>query len=58
LTIKNETEFHQAVFQTAQAIGARHPAMAREWIEAAPLTPAMKAQLQSSLDRTRTAGRP
>jgi hypothetical protein len=54
MTIGDATERQRVATQAAQTMAARNPDAARQWIEAAPFSPEMKAQLQSSIQRTPT----
>jgi hypothetical protein len=55
MTIGDATERQRIATQAVQTMAVRNPAAARQWIEAAPFAPEMKAQLQSSIERTPTA---
>jgi hypothetical protein len=55
MTIGDATERQRIATQAVQTMAVRNPVAARQWIEAAPFSPEMKAQLQSSIERTATA---
>jgi RNA polymerase sigma factor (sigma-70 family) len=54
MTISDADERHRIAARTAGQLSLRDPAAARQWIEAAPLTPELREQLQSSLQRSQT----
>jgi hypothetical protein len=51
MTIGESSERQRVATQAAQTIAARNPAAARQWVETAPFSPEIKAQLQSSIER-------
>jgi hypothetical protein len=55
MTIGDAAERQRIAIQAAQTMAGRNPDAARQWIEAAPFSPEMKAQIQSSIERTPTA---
>ena len=52
LSIGDTGERTRALTQAAKMMAARDPATARQWIETGPVTPEIRAELQSALERT------
>lgn len=54
MTISDPMQRTHVAAQAARLMAIRDPAAARQWVEAAPFTAEMKAQLQSSFERAQT----
>lgn len=51
VSIQDETQRSRAMSHAAQTMAARDPATARQWIQSAPFTPEVRAQLHADVER-------